>query len=480
MHRNTFNDYVVGERGAKRVIAAPRGYAKSTITALFRPIWDICYHEEKYIIIVSNTEDQAVQKIKDIRSELLENDFLISVYGRFFGYFNPSARSFETLNRGHKTLVQASGSKKELRGKRFGAFRPTKIILDDYEHSTEVESEVIREKAKNLYEDVFMRLGNKETNIEVVGTVLHRDSLLQKLLENPGYKRKKYKSIEKFSKRNDLWEEWKKIYTDLDNPQNIGDAQKYYEENEKEMLEGTEVLWPEFESYLDLQREIIEIGMRSFMKEKQNSPVSSEEKIFYPERIRYYVDYGKYIELEENKTRIDKRDLVPYAAVDPATGQTKAKKGRAGDFTCILNGYLDQRGRLFVHHDYTKRRPPSEYIRKLLQYNDEFGHKRIGVETNLYRNLLVQNIRDEHKRKKYDKKLQIYDIEQVENKNKRIYTIEPKVEHGWIYFNRSLSSEFFRQLFEFPSPDAHDDAPDALEMLWSLTHKYFPVGAFKR
>ena len=59
LHRDAFKDYEFGKRGARDVTAAPRGYSKSVLKAFLKPIHDICYKLESYILIASNTEDQA-------------------------------------------------------------------------------------------------------------------------------------------------------------------------------------------------------------------------------------------------------------------------------------------------------------------------------------------------------------------------------------------------------------------------------------
>ena len=326
-----------------------------------------------------------------------------------------------------------------------------------------------------MFYEVFAKLGNEKTNIEVVGTVLHRNSLLNDLLHNPGYERNIYKSIISYADSEDLWEKWKKIYTDLDNANNERDAQLFYESNKTEMLKGTKVLWPEYESYLTLMKEIIIYGRRAFEKEKQNNPLSDDDKIFLPERMRDYVDLGDHLEICHNKVKIRKSEMRVYGAIDPSTGQSPPKVGKKGDFTCILTGYQDDRGRLFVHHDYTKRVPPSRYIQEILNLHEEFSYYLFAVEANLYKNILIQNIRDEKKRRqktmKNQQRLKLLEIIQKENKIKRIHTVEPKVEHGYIYFNKSLTREFRGQLLDFPSSDAHDDGPDALELLWSIANR---------
>lgn len=47
------------QRGAKLAIAAPRGHAKSTIVALAHLLWSVCYRREPFIVLISNTLDQA-------------------------------------------------------------------------------------------------------------------------------------------------------------------------------------------------------------------------------------------------------------------------------------------------------------------------------------------------------------------------------------------------------------------------------------
>jgi predicted phage terminase large subunit-like protein len=475
-HKDTFKDYEFEERGVRRVSSAPRGYAKSTIKALIKPIHDLCYKLERFVVVVSNTEAQAVSKLKDIQAELLENDRLVRVYGNLLPSRKAGATDFIASNGDWKIRFLALGSKTEARGIRFGHSRPSKIICDDIEHSTEVENEVVRDKYESLFKDVISKVGNKQTNIEFVGTVLHRKALLVSLLNNPVYESREYKAILSWSQRKDLWEKWKEIYCNLDSEDRKKEAIAFYKANEEEMLKGVQVLWPEHESYYDLQVEIIETGYRSFMKEKQNSPMSSEEKIFDPDQFRYFkeVDEGLYI--ESTGKIIPWAELRVFGVMDPSTGQTKARPGKKGDFTCILTGYQDKRGRVFVFHDFTKRLAPTQYIKTVFDQFEQFNYEKFGVETNLYRNLLLPNLIDERKRREKEKKkilkIPFYDIEQVENKQKRIYTMEPKVAHGWLMFNRALSQEFFDQMWEFPKGD-HDDAPDALEMLWSLIHNRY-------
>ena len=122
---------------------------------------------------------------------------------------------------------------------------------------------------------------------------------------------------------------------------------------------------------------------------------------------------------------------------------------------------------------------------RLFNINDTMKLEKFAIETNLYRNLLIENIIREKKRleaarkregiKDWGIKVPFYDVENRDKKEKRIFTLEPKVNNGWILFNRTLGMEFMEMLENFPSKDVHDDGPDALEMLWGLiNNRYKP------
>ena len=461
---------------------APRGYAKSTIKTMFKPIHDVCYGNEKYILFISATKPQAVQKLKDIRRELLNNRLLSDIYGIQFSSKVLGAESFEVSCEGSSMLLQAVGAGTEMRGFRYGESRPTKIILDDVEDSEAIHNEDLRDKLRDWYYEVVSKLGDIGTNIELVGTVLHRDSLLMKLLKNPAYTAKVYKAVISWAKNEHLWDEWKEIYSDIENDQRSVDADKFFKDNQEAMLEGTKVLWPEKEPYDYLMKEMVETGRRAFMKEKQNSPMPSDHSLF--DRIHWYredKDRGGFI-IESNGAFISYKEMRAYGAMDPATGESKSKKKGKLDFTCILSGMKDNKGRLFVHRDFTRRAKPDVYISQIFEHHLEMDYEKFAVEYNLYRNLLMENIIRERKRIEEERrkagntdwgiKVPFYDIQQNEKKEKRIFTLEPKVNNGWILFNRTLSMNFMTMLQEFPFGD-HDDGPDALEMLWSLCNNRY-------
>lgn len=480
-HRDSFKKYNFGERAIRRVDAAPRGYAKSTIKVLFKPIHDVCYGLEQFILVISNTDAQAEGRLKEIQSELLGNSLLTDYFGSFFPSRKVGATDYITSCGGITCRFLAAGSGKEIRGLRHGALRPTKIILDDVEHSDEVENEAIREHYEHWFSDVVLKIGSNKTNLEFVGTVIHQQSLLKSLLKNPLYQQGFYQAVISWPTNKELWKKWEDIITNLDDNDRVINAKAFYEQNKIEMDLGVEVLWPEKEPYYYLAMEVIESGMRSFQKEKQNNPITDGDKVFDITKLWWYTETEKGLLIEKNNTLIPWQALTCYGAMDPATGQTKAKGAKKTDFTSIITGYKDLKGRLFVHEDFTKRITPSQFLAKIFDLDEQFKYDRFGVETNLFRNLLTENIKAERNRREKEsgKKINVrfLDIDLRENKEKRIYSLEPKVIHGYILFNKKgISEEMLGQLRDFPKA-IHDDACDALEMLWGMVTNKYVVGA---
>jgi len=483
-HKNCFKFYERRGVAVRTVDCAPRGYAKSTVKTLFKPLHDICYALQKYLLFISCTKSQAIEKLKDIRAEIMSNDLLIAVYGVHFPTAKAGAEAFEVYSPAGQVYCKTVSSGTEIRGLRYRETRPSKIILDDVEDSEEVHNEELREKTLAWFNEVVANLGSTKTDIEIVGTVLHGKSLLMSLKNNPAYTTTIYQAVISWADNKKLWNEWRGIYNDLDNDNRREDSDKFYEENKEALLEGTEVLWPEKESYLYLMREMVEKGKRAFMKEKQNKPLPSDEALF--DDIWWYTDTVQNgvegMLIEKTGVFIPKNKTYSYGAMDPATGESKSKKKTKLDFTCILSGRKDLKGRLFVAKDFTKRAKPTKYIQEIFEHHDVMDYEKFGVEINLFRGLLLENIKRARREIEQDRKkrgvsdwgikVPFYEIEAREKKEKRIFTLEPKVNNGWILFNRNLSIEFMDMIEQFPSAD-HDDGPDALEMLWGMVNNRY-------
>lgn len=479
-HLDMFKAFKFRERKIRRARAAPRGSAKSTIATLIRPLHDACYGSETFILFVSSTGPLANKKLKDIRAEVISNPDLKDWFGVKFPTKKVAESNFTVESFLGETHFAASGKGSQVRGIRWKQYRPSKIIFDDFESSDEIANESLRRKTEATYHEEFGKTGNQFTNFEFVGTVLHKDALLPGLLKNPQYDSAIYRAIISWSENESLWEDWRKVIRNIDNANRLTDALAFFEKNKAAMLKGTKVLWPEKESYYDHMLDMEEIGRRAFFKEKQNDPLGTDDPVF--EKIHWYREESEGLRIESTGELIlwDRIKHTCVGALDPATGQSKAKKGGKLDYAVQLTGFKCPKGRMLVHDDITKRLSPTKQIENIFNGHDKYEYSRFSVETNLFRNLLLPNIIAERKRREKAKnqiiKIPFYDVVQTENKHERIFRLEPKVNHGWMVFNRNLSQEFIRMLEDFPHHD-HDDGPDALEILWNTVNGVYKASA---
>lgn len=112
------------------------------------------------------------------------------------------------------TKIQVAGSGKRLRGLRHGAYRPDLVIDDDLENDENVASPEQRDKLHSWFNKTLMPLDEVGGKIDfvIIGTILHYDSLLNRLLSNPFWKSYRFKSLIEWPDNMSLWDKWEEIY----------------------------------------------------------------------------------------------------------------------------------------------------------------------------------------------------------------------------------------------------------------------------
>ncbi len=272
-------------KGSRQVVAAPRGHAKSTNFTFKDSLHAILYAYKHYILILSDSSEQAEGFLDDIKTELEDNANIIMDFGSLKG--DKAWRTGVILT---KTDIKAEaiGSGKKVRGRRHRNWRPDLIVLDDIENDENVNTPEQRRKLKNWFDKAVSKAGDTYTDIMYIGTILHYDSLLNNVLQNPRYKTKKYRAVISEAVNTKLWDEWESIYTNLFNENHEEDARTFYEAHKEKMLLGAEVLWEEKLSYYDLMEIKVSEGTASFNSELQNDPIDPESATFNPEWFDYY------------------------------------------------------------------------------------------------------------------------------------------------------------------------------------------------
>ncbi|MCX6741156.1 MAG: hypothetical protein NTY61_02035, partial [Candidatus Parcubacteria bacterium] len=165
------------------MIAAFRGSAKSSIMTLSYPIWAIMGKpQKKFVIIVSQTQEQAKQHLKNIKDELERNEILRKDLGPFQEE-DREWRSYSLIIPKYNAKIMAASTEQSIRGFRHGAIRPDLIICDDIENSDSVRMRESRQKTYGWFNSEILPLGDENTKIIIVGNLLHEDSLVMRLKE---------------------------------------------------------------------------------------------------------------------------------------------------------------------------------------------------------------------------------------------------------------------------------------------------------
>lgn len=438
-------------QGDKEANAAPRGNAKSTWGTFGLPLWVAAFRKRKFALIVSETRSQAESFLSFIKLELETNERLQQDFPELYGE-GPKWTSDQIITR-NGVKIQAAGAGQKLRGLRHGNCRPDLVIVDDLENDESVESPDQRKKLENWFFKALMKIGQPDTVFIVVGTILHYDSLLSRLLVKPGWKGQKFKAVMKWSPAVKLWEEWERIYADISIGKDLAEAaaDNYFFGHEAEMLAGTEVLWPEMEPYYYLMKMRVSDGPAYFESEKQNEPLNPEDQVFFEEWFQDWEDGD-----------IDLADVPHAGACDPSLG----KRNRGNDPSAIMGGRMKNR-MLYLDIADIEQRRPDRIMADILLYHERDPFMKFRMETVQFQEFFARSL--EQLSRDQGITLNIDDKTPNADKDLRIIRLQPWIKNGWIRF-RKEHSELKRHLLYYrpKGRGGHDDGPDCLEMLLDL------------
>ena len=445
------NRAVATGEGDKEANAAPRGNAKSTTGTFGLPLWAAAFRKRKFALIVSETRGQAESFLSFIKIELETNERLQQDFPELVGE-GPKWTSDQIITR-NGVKIQAAGAGQKLRGLRHGNCRPDLVIVDDLENDESVESPDQRRKLENWFFKALMKIGQPDTVFIVVGTILHYDSLLAKLLVKPGWKGQKFKAVIKWSPAVKRWEEWERIFADISigKEQAEAAADSYFAAHEAEMLAGTEVLWEEMEPYYYLMKMRVSDGPAYFESEKQNEPLNPEDQVFSEEWFQDWTDGD-----------IDLEGVLHAGSCDPSLG----KQNKRSDPSVIMGGRMKERILYLDIADIAKRQP-DQILVDILAYHERDPFDKFRFETIQFQEFFARTV----EQTAHDKgiTLNIDEFKPNTDKDLRIIRLQPWIKNGWIRF-RAEHAELKRQLIYYrpKGRGGHDDGPDALEMLLGL------------
>ena len=458
MHRWLYAalDSCDSNRGQRIALTGPRSNSKSQLTTAYA-LRCAVEGREPYIWIVSDVDEQAEGNLDSIREQIEDNRLLGAAYPEAVGRGKRWRSGRLDLSNG--CTIQAFGMMAKMRGRKKGSQRPSLIIGDDLQNDSIQTSGEQRQKQQRRFDDVIMNAGTRRTNVIVVGTSLHRECIVENLAKRPGWQFARFSSIRKWPHRMDLWEQWAAILrgsSKLITPAHADGASllsgptaaalNFFKSNREAMLEGFEVLWPEWESPYDLMLARESNGRSSFEREKQSNPINPET-CFFPEE--WFSDDVMFDEWP-------KQPRAWVGALDPSLG-----KSDHSDFSAYVWGCVDENQTIYVDADIQRRTVPT-LIEDGITLWLNITPSVFFVEANQFQSLLLSLF---HQRAKERGVIVSFKpIENHENKIVRIRRLETYLQNRRVRFRRTPGVMLLlEQLRQFPNA-LHDDGPDALEV----------------
>lgn len=466
------------------VDAAPRGSAKSTLISYVSVLHDIVYGIESFVCMISTTYQLSEDLVSDVWTALSQAELHPLLHSQFGPFKVIGSRTDFTVfapgldRRGCRVAAFSFGG--SIRGVKHAGIRPTKIVIDDGENSERVRSPTQRAKTWDYLTKDILKAGDRFSLYQVIGTVLHADSMLSRLLGehstgSPGWSGARYQAVERWPTDAAIWQRCRDLWSDLTDEDREQTARGYFERNRDKMTAGSAVLWRQKESIFDLHLLLWSDGEASFYSEKQNVAVDPTRQIFYPDKWRRFKIDGKTITTHDGR-KVDLNTCRIAVWLDPRA----SRETERNDYAAIAVVARDDLGYHYVITVDMRRDPVSGQLDRLWSFFGLHGHRAsYGYEDNGFAAVigdLLERQRDDRQKDGQAWDLVVEGHASTGNKNDRIMRLAPRIDLGWIQFNEAIPRDVVEQMRQFPTA-SHDDGPDAIERaIWFLEGGGRPSG----
>ena len=205
-HRKAWALY--GSDAPNVCVVAPRDHAKSSALSMVYILAEVLFRKSDYVILVGSTEDGAAEQLGNIAEELLENEDLIREFGVKKFLRTATTDVICEMNDGYRFRILARGAEQRIRGRLWKGKRPNLLVCDDMEDDEQVQNADRRRKFRVWFFRAAKQALSKSGRIRVHGTILHDDSLLNRLRKNRTWSMQFYSAHQSFDDfSNILWPE---------------------------------------------------------------------------------------------------------------------------------------------------------------------------------------------------------------------------------------------------------------------------------
>lgn len=412
------------------VILAPRGIGKTTITEFALPAKAILYRTKRFYVPISASATHTLTQSENLKTELLSNPMICKIFGSMKS--DSFSKEQWIANNGDDalglpgTLVLPRGGGQQVRGLLYRNRRPDLIVPDDMEDDEEVKNEERRAKKREWFFSSVVNSvdrGSKDWRIIVVGTLLHEDSLLANLAEDP---------------------EWTVVRLEICDDDGKSN-------------------WPEFLSDDDVKT--IRDGYRErgmldvFYREYRNIPVASGEDSFKSAYFKYYEESDK-----------SKPVMQTVILADPG----RKSSGTGSDTAIAAVGVNVDKGAIYIRDMVVGKFAPDVVYDKMFSMAKTFKARTVGIETQGLHEFVMYPFLTEMTRRGL--RLEVVELKpRGRDKMDRIGALLPLYRTGRVYHNKVCCGALEGQLLSWPRSkrnDAMDIVSYAVQML-EYGNKYF-------
>lgn len=429
-------------------LAAPRRHAKTTAITHTCTLASVLFRERQYVLVVSDTVTQAVQFIGDIKSELLNNEALRSL----FGVRDLIAKDAEddficTMSDGHQFRITAKGAEQKLRGLKWDNKRPDLIICDDLENDEIVLNKERRDKFKRWFYGSLLPSRSYRGIVRYVGTILHNDSLLENLMPKRGDKYTASSELKEWNTQKKPKIGWRSV--------------KYKAHNES----FSELLWPEQYDkgwFIEKRAEYISNGIPDvYSQEFLNYPLDESLSFFRRADFTDFTDQDR----EMFKRPDWRKRFNIYITSDLAVSTAES-----ADWSVFVVGAMSEEGLLYILDVRRARMDSQEIVETIFSLHRRYDPECISMEKGQIEKAIGPYLRQ----RCLDEGIfpQILPVAPSSDKKTRAQSIKGRMRMNGVRFNKQ--ADWFYELEDEAvlfGRGKHDDQVDALAYLGLILDK---------
>lgn len=418
-------------------IAAPRGHGKSTAITHAYILASVLFRARRFVLLVSDTESQAVNFLNDLKAELKDNEDLIALFGVKGFITDTETNIVVEMNDGYTFRIYTRGSEQRVRGLKWNQLRPDLIVCDDLENEEVTANSDRREKFRKWFYGALLPSKSHDGIVRIVGTILHLDSLLNRLMP---YEKDKTTIDEELKTYNFTTKKtWKSV--------------RYRAHN----ADFSMILWND------------RYTKEFFISKKEEYDLQGIGEIYAQEFLNYPIDestsYFRRDDLLAQREQDEKSNKVFYAAIDFAISTRERS-----DYTVIAICGVDELGILHVEDIRRGRWDSAQILEEIFAAHLRYKPDLFITERGVIEKTLGPLVRSEMmKRNTY---INLYPESPTKDKLSRARALQARMKAGSVRFKKDASWYFDLEdeMIHFPKTK-HDDQVDALSWIGLVLDK---------